>query len=166
MAAADAPDSQPATFQEAVLFNGFVCVMGARGLETTGGGQSTGEGVLIEFDYAQDECFHRQSYPVSSAPIFSKPALLNSCRTAWSTCLKLASRMGLRAMNIKSQPSSMSPWRSLVASRMRRLARLRTTALPTQRLTEKPKRLCSKSLGRVHRTSKGWAQECPSRRTS
>ncbi len=120
---------------------------------------------MIEFDNAQDKDFHRSFYPTYSLAVFSKPARLNNCRTAWSTCLKFTSRMGLRAMNIRSQPSLMSPWRSLVASRMRRLARLRTTALPTQWLAEKPKRLCSKSLGKAHRTNKGWAQERPSRRT-
>jgi hypothetical protein len=165
VAAAEALEGQPATLQESIFLNGFVCIMGAGRFKTTGGGQDTGESVLIKSDKAQGEACHRRPYTVSSLAAFSKPARLNNRLTAWSTFLKFASRMGLRAMNIRSQPSLMSPWRSLVASRMRRLARLRTTALPTQRLTEKPKRLCSKSLGKAHRTSKGWVQERPSRRT-
>lgn len=130
--AADALEGHPTTLQESVFLNGFVCVMRARRFEATGGGQSTREGFLIEFDDAQNEDLHRRCYPISSLATSSKPARLNNCRTAWSTCLKFPSRIGLRAMNTKSQPSLISPWRSLVASRMRRLARLRTTALPTQ----------------------------------
>ena len=52
VAAADALESQPATLQEAVLLNGLVCVLGAGGFKTTGGGQDTGEGVLVELDGA------------------------------------------------------------------------------------------------------------------
>lgn len=72
-----------------------------------------------------------------------------------STSWKGAPTMGARAMKTKSCPPGISGTRRLTASRMIRLTRLRTAALPILRLTEKPKRLWDKPLGRRQSTIKG-----------
>jgi hypothetical protein len=73
--------------------------------------------------------------------------------------------MGERAIKTISHPSAIKTRRRRTASRMRRLTRLRTTALPMRLLAAKPKRLYSKSLGRAHKTIKRLAHDLPFCRT-
>lgn len=82
-----------------------------------------------------------------------------------STSRKGALAMGARAMKTRSCPGGISKILRLTASRIILLTRLRTVALPILRLTEKPKRLWDKPLGRRQSTIKGRAQERPSWRT-
>lgn len=69
-------------------------------------------------------------------------------------------------MKTKSHPGLIESIRSRMASRSRRLMRLRATALPIRLLTEKPKRLYGKWLGRTHRTNSSLVYDRPSRRIS
>jgi hypothetical protein len=69
-------------------------------------------------------------------------------------------------MNTTSHPAAISCFWILTRtdSRIRRLTRLRVTAFPIRRPTAKPKRLCSRWLGRTESTNRGWTRVRPSRR--
>ncbi len=71
----------------------------------------------------------------------AREARRNSRAQSLSISTYVALRIEPRAINTQSQPDRYWCIRSRTASRIRRLTRFRTTALPILRLTEKPKRL-------------------------
>ncbi len=158
MAASDPPHRQPAPLDRPVLADRLIAIVRARRDKTTGGRQHPGEGQLVQADQPHQQISHTAS--------LSNPARRNTRPTASSTWWKDASRIGPRAMKTTSHPTAISSFRSLIRtdSRIRRLIRLRTTALPIRRPTAKPNRLYSRSLGWTKSTSRGWTRAQPSRR--
>ena len=158
MAASDTLDRQPAPLDGSVLADRLEAIMRAGRGEATRCRQHPGEGQLVQSDQSHQEILHAVS--------LNNLARRNTRPIASSTWWKDASRIGPRAIKTTSHPPIISRLQSLIRtdSRIRRLIRFRTAAFPIRRPTAKPKRLCSRSLGRIESTSRGWTRVWPPRR--
>ncbi len=86
-------------------------------------------------------------------------------RSAVFVWLRVAFISGRRARITISQPDAISPWRGTRAARIRRFARFRLTALPTDFPAATPTRVVLCWFGAAINTTSGWACDLPERRT-
>jgi hypothetical protein len=95
----------------------------------------------------------------------SSRARLNNPVIASLSCSVVASTIGRRASIIISHPGWICSSCGFIAARIWRLARLRFTAFPIERLAAIPHRKPLVSFGNTINTTSGWAKDFPNRRT-
>lgn len=141
---------QPAPARQAKTVNGFDRILRAGRLKTACRRQGGGHKALIKTDGNQGNVFHE-----------SNLARLRTSDTACCISVKGASVMLPRAINTKSYPAGISRKRGRRASRRRRFARLRNTAMPSFFPAIKPARETASPLGRTRNMTSGWANARP-----
>ena len=124
VAAGDADKAEANSTERAMTGDSFHHIFGASGAETAGGGQHGGDAAFIETEKGDGQPLHFRKSLSTSASRLGKGAVC-------------AERRGFNTM---SQPGFNCSLRSLIASLIRLLMRLRITALPSARGVVKPKR--------------------------
>ena len=132
---------------------------------------------MVKPNQPQSDCFHRAHIPLaldswtglreacggcteSLSMVCSRDRCIKSA-TALSICEKGAPFAGRRAIKSTSHPVAIKGKRRRMHSLITRRVRLRTTALPSLRLTENAKRLSGRSLARLIKTSQRLCHERP-----
>jgi len=155
VAAGDSTHSHPAPSKQTVLADRLLGIYRAGRLEATDR-RSPGKQTAIEPDKPDADRFHGTVRPPRTPPRRRRwcTAPVNA---SWS-----AAMTGGRAMIRTSQPGWNEGAITLSTSRSRRRTRFRTTAPPSFRPVDSPKRVTSRSVRRTLTTSIGWDLTVPS----
>ena len=148
VAAGDSTHSHPAPSKQTVFADRLLGIDRTGWLETTDR-WSPGEQTAIEPDEPDADRLHGTVRPPRTPPRRRR-----LCTASVNTS-KSAEMTGARAMIRTSQPGWNEGAITLSASRSRRRIRFRTTAPPSLRPVENPKRVSSKSVRRIRTTSRG-----------
>src|SRR3954452_10647328 len=154
VAAGDALGTHPAPFEQPVLVDRLLRVVRTGGLVPARGGQPD-EHDAVEPDEPDPDPLHRLGPPI--APPRTSVRCNAPTSVSWS-----ASTIAGRAMMRTSQPGWNEGAITLSASRSRRRTRLRTTAPPSARRVDSPKRVVSRSVRRNRALRSGWDRVVPS----
>lgn len=163
MAPQDATKPQPSATQRAIPLDRLVCIVRATGRKAARRRQQRRQVPLIKPDHRQEYTSHDVSR--LSRSVFNNRA--RRIRRVQALCISGndARLIAGRAIQTMSQPGSIMSHSKRTASDRRRLARLRTTALPTRRLVTNPHRLSFCSFANTQRTISGCAWLAPVCRT-
>src|SRR5258707_7217254 len=146
MAPADAPGCHPAAAHKAILIDGLIPILRAGRCETAARRQDERKRPLIDEDEPHAQIFHGVPCLIC---LDTSEARANSAYTSSASAANEACAAADRAVNSISHPGASWVTFGRIASRRRRLTRLRTTAPPTCLLTEKPIRAGPGSSWRV-----------------
>src|SRR5262245_23379601 len=152
MTAGDPLRTHPAALEQAVLHDRLLRVAGAGGLEPAAR-RHPGEQDPVQPDQAHPDRLvdaHQAADPPSAPPLVSER------RNAPTSASWSAATIAGRAMMRTSQPGWNEGAITLSASRSRRLTRFRTTAPPSFRPVDRPKRVVSRSVRTNLTVNSGW----------
>jgi hypothetical protein len=155
VAAGDSTHSHPAPSKQAVLADRLFGILRTGRLEATDR-WSPGKQTAIEPDEPDADRFHGTVRPPRTPPRRRRLC------TAPVNASKSAEMTGGRAMIRTSQPGWNEGAITLSTSRSRLRTRFRTTAPPSFRPVDNPKRVTSRSVRRTRTTSRAWDLTVPS----
>jgi hypothetical protein len=140
MTAAKALQAQPYSFRGSVSFNRFAHVLGTRRMEAAGGGQERRNQTLVPAEGEDEASPDTSVEPEVSVEAAVRAHLIKRRLTSVCSSVKRQSRTFRRGLNTIDHSGLSDASSSRTASRIRRLMRLRTTALPSAFGAVKPTR--------------------------